>query len=363
MVAVVIDTSVLKGAGWNSARMLSLFALAKDASIELYIPETAYHEVRTQWRHAYEENHGLLIKSLKALRAASLLPDSEKSILEALDLEIQKATNAEDLSQLTFKNLCTENSIQVRECSPEQMARAWASYFKGEPPFVNAKDRNDLPDAHIFETIKDLAKEKPGLFILCADNRLTKACETLPDVTVLGKIDHFLANPIVKNAEHQTKLTKHWDSVKDGLTAVMDEEIADYVIANIDTILIGRTVRDVSLPSDNQAADILMYGDVDSLTIDQKHEFSKGLLSCTVSFTSECLIGFYVFKSEIYDLPEWVSVSASDPEEHYVEAEGYTEVAVSLELTLKVNLREDYDDGDPIFGDIQISGKPHLYLA
>uniref|UniRef100_A0A9E7ZRF9 PIN domain-containing protein n=1 Tax=Bosea sp. NBC_00436 TaxID=2969620 RepID=A0A9E7ZRF9_9HYPH len=364
MVAVVIDTSVAKGSGWKSARTLSLLALAKSGSIELYIPETAYHEVRTQWRDLYEANLSLLNRHLRLLRGSALLPGSEKTVLEAIDLEIQKATKSEELSQTTFESLCTENNIKVCECTPDQMARAWASYFNGEPPFGSIKDRNDLPDAHIFETIKDLAKEKLGLFILCADARLSKACATLPDVTIFEKLDDLLSDPTFKKAEHETKLSKHWDAVKDSLEETINEEIFEYIFANINEILIGSTVRDTSIPSDNHSADIQMYAEDNvSVLIGDRHEFAKGLLSCTVSFTTECLLGFYVYRAEAYDVPDWVSVSSGDPEEHYLEAEGHAEIAVSLELTLKVDMREDYDDGGSIFADIQVSGKPELRLA
>jgi rRNA-processing protein FCF1 len=364
MVSVVVDTSIIKGAGWKKAPLLSLFALAKDGSIDLYIPETAYHEVRTQWREKYDASLRELNHALRSMQKADLLPASEKTVLEALDVEIKKATNSEDLSLTTFDNLFKEHNVTVRPCTPDQMARAWAAYFKGEPPFGSVKDREDLPDAHIFETIKDLASEKPSLFILCADGRLSKACATLPDVAVVGKIDDFLNDPIVKTAERETKLTKHWDSVKASLTAEIDEEIIHFLHANAGDLLTGALVRDHGIPSDNNDAHVTMYGNIENISITDKDEFAKGYMSCVVSFTSECLLDFYVSKWDAYDVPDWVSVSGGDPEEdHYFEAEGEKEIAGSIELTLKINLREDYNDDEDIFEEIQISGKPDLHLA
>lgn len=363
MVAVVIDTSTIKGTGWKKAPLLSLFALAKDGSIDLYIPETAYHEVRTQWREKYDGSLRQLNHALRSMQKADLLPASEKTILEALGVEITKATNSEDLSVATFEDLFKEHSVTVLPCTHDHMARAWAAYFKGEPPFGSVKDREDLPDAHIFETIKDLAKEKPGLYILCADARLSKACASLPDVTIFDKLDDLFNDPNIKKAEHETKLSKHWDSVKESLADAMDDEIFDYIVANLNDILVGNTIRDINIPSETQSANILMYGDAVSISIGDKHEFAKGLLSCTVSFTSECLIGFLVYRADAYDLPDWVSVSSSDAEEHYLEAEGDADIAVTLELTLKVDMREHYYEGDPVFADIQVSGKPELRLA
>ncbi|MGH1588655.1 PIN domain-containing protein [Methylobacterium phyllosphaerae] len=363
MVAVAIDTSVARGAGWKSAAFRSLLALAADGTIALYIPETVYQELRTQWRETYDDRLNQAKKAIRILRDIALLPASEGQALEAVDAELSKTCSSEDVSNTAFEELCKTCKIERLPITPEQAERVWKSYYNGEPPFGKVKQREDIPDAYIFESLRDLSNNRSGLLILCADGRLAKACASLEKVSIFKKIEDLMVCKEVKDAALETTIGKHWDAVKHKLLADVDQEVTEFVIENIENIIMWETVRDERIPSDSNDAEITMFGSADDIIIIERDEFTKGFFKYIVTFKSQCLLSFFVSKWEAYNVPDWVSVSHGDPEEeHYFEAEADREVLVTLTLALEVDLREDYEDESPILRDIQVVDKPELHL-
>jgi len=51
--------------------------------------------------------------------------------------------------------------------------RVTNDYFSGAPPFTNAKQRSDIPDSFIWQTIVDLTENGAKVYIIVADVRST----------------------------------------------------------------------------------------------------------------------------------------------------------------------------------------------
>jgi hypothetical protein len=78
--------------------------------------------------------------------------------------------------------------------------RVMESYFRGSKPFATAKRREDIPDAFIFETVKDLVDKSGTLHFVSFDENLRTSCSEIPGVIVHKGIEEFLRHQKVQEA-------------------------------------------------------------------------------------------------------------------------------------------------------------------
>jgi hypothetical protein len=72
-----------------------------------------------------------------------------------------------------------------------------------------------------------------------------------------------------------------------------------------------------------------------SVSWDEAESLGEGLISVPISFEAEVELDFYVFRSEAFDVPDWVNVSMGDFEEdHYFEASGSRRARFNARLVL-----------------------------
>lgn len=105
-----------------------------------------------------------------------------------------------------IENLISSNNIHIFPTREEHIEKTWNNYFQGNVPFKDRKNKQDIPDAWIFEAAKDALshidfKNKRNKIFIGTDGALNDASLTLG----------FIKMPLAELVESikQEEYTKH----------------------------------------------------------------------------------------------------------------------------------------------------------
>jgi hypothetical protein len=74
--------------------------------------------------------------------------------------------------------------------------RVAEAYFEGKPPFKRPKNRDDFPDAFIWETIIDLLGTVDVLHVISNDSGMINACKNIDGILLYESLDAFIKSDI-----------------------------------------------------------------------------------------------------------------------------------------------------------------------
>lgn len=227
----------------------------------------------------------------------------------------------------------------VRHSITEAAAQAaMEAYFCGHPPLTNPKIRDDIPDAFIFQTIKDIAPLGPTLIVVSEDEKMAKAAETLPSVVVhrslvsmieSGPIQtEILELDVIENITNTAKVLRDYEAEY--------TEFRSHVTHQGGEKIVWETVHSSQIPDDNHEATISSYGDPEDVEVDFDglSYFGSGQFGLPFEFRCTVEVTYYIFKSDYYCLDETDMPSVTDHNDHYFEAEDERVVHVSGTLRL-----------------------------
>lgn len=188
---VSIDSSILrKDRGLDKKDMAFLKELAKLKLVKIHIPWFVYKECTTQ-------NVNEIIKELDA--ADNHLSDLAKKGLHKDD-EIQYKKIRKDIEkqkkrvqasvESVWEEFITDTGAILYPFDPKTSVNVFDSYFTGNAPFRELKARADIPDAFIFETLIQIAKENK-LHFICEDKGLRGSAGSIKNVSVYVSFDDF----------------------------------------------------------------------------------------------------------------------------------------------------------------------------
>ncbi len=180
---LMIDTSVLRGDGFDDPDFRKLLQLSKDGSLRIYIPYIVWEERRTQLIDKLYNGARKLSESFETLKSQF----SGSIFVQDLSppaLSIWSKAEIVAKSKKVMADFAAENKIEIVPLAKDHAERSWQRYFDVDLPFNPEMEkrvdrRKDIPDAWIFETVIDLHQKYPELFSLCRDGGLSTAIRTL----------------------------------------------------------------------------------------------------------------------------------------------------------------------------------------
>ena len=331
-VPVFLDTSVLpKNPVALSAEFRALAELARENEVAVYMSYVAHSE----W---VSRRQGEFVDKAEASRAAlhSLVRDKWSPILETHeDLMTARdwlAANKEVVNQAAHAaaaDVLAMLNPTVLPISEEHAPKVFQGYFDGDPPFASIKAREDIPDAFILESLRDLAvADGPVVHAAIRDKRLRQAANGLPQVAVYETLKALFEFPDIKAAQANLQRAGAWQAwlaeFRPQLAALNDAVAGEIRDRAIDAIAY-ETVHHDQIPDDNSEGTITGYDEPTAIEIDWENveEFGVGILSVPVEFDVDVHIDFAVFRMDAYSVPEGVSVSFGDPEhDHFSRPKG-----------------------------------------
>lgn len=357
MPTILVDTSVLRTEGWQSAALSSLFELSKDGQVEIIIPDVVFEERRTQWRQDYKKKIADSARFLAAAAKDALLGDVEKAPIESAAAALAPANDPETLSNTVVSRYFDQAKAIIRPTEAAEHQEVMSRYFSGDDPFPEPKARKDIPDAYVYLAARNEQLKSGDLLVLCEDGNLRKAIQKIDGIEVFKTVQDLLESAPLVEALNKVELNKQWLAMK---PAVSDEaikvELMDFVSQNLGSLLEGAEVHSTAIPEDNNSAHVQMYGEPEGLEVIASKDFGSGWLEYKVSFEIDLHLWFYVYRSDAWDVPDWVSVSFGDPEsEHYFEAEGERRAFVEVTISAQADVKDQFEEGDQVFEHLEFS--------
>jgi hypothetical protein len=251
--------------------------------------------------------------------------------------------------------LSSTKSIE-HEVAPTHGQRVTDAYFAGTPPFTKAKERQDLPDNFIWQTIVDQAKRYGKLHVIANDGALYKAAENSTNMLAYKSLENFIQTP-----ECQRALRSLSDQAVAGnvdraskLLRATSAKLTDMVVSNLPGVLDGKDVHSRRIPDDNNEGMIIAVGEPEDITFDfdEVEYYGAGEVGLPFEASVECTLNYAIFIADYYTLSddEQTRISISERNEHYFDAE--EEYVVEAKGTLSIKLdaeqleQEDLADED-----------------
>ena len=197
---VFLDTGFLKNHKPIDKSYDDFFQYSKDEKITLCTSYICIEEWRTQ---KVSRINGYVQKTTDEfinLRRTEIIA---KGILEPDALKnIPDKTKIEQESKKLVEYFLEENKIAILLPTEGHINATWDAYFNGSPPFKQPKSRDDIPDAWVFESARDVLREEEfkelqNRFCICGDRNLDDALKSLgfKSITLL-KLLELLQNEI-----------------------------------------------------------------------------------------------------------------------------------------------------------------------
>lgn len=339
-VPVVIDTSTLHGTSVNSAPFLVLTGLVEAGLVNANVPFLALEEFRTQWRDRHKANADSAEKALKALSGPAVLSPNLKESASNLAMDIGEI-DWEKRSQDFIHKYVISNSIKVIDITITQSVSAWKNYFCGKLPSNKIKHRADLPDAHIIAALAEFSSGKEEVLFVSHDKGQRDAAGQLSNVSCFESLDDILKSPKIEPLFSKWKIDQKWKVLQETLPFDdISEQVRDFVALNGGDLLSWVEVSDPAIPEDDNTALITMCGEAEEIELTGPEDWGGGLMRYEAVFFSECLLVWSMYKGDAYNVPEWVSIGG-EVNDHYVEAEGYAVLIVTVDLTVRIKVDDD----------------------
>lgn len=341
---LVIDSSIYRSdPRRRSAGLRAITRLTAAASISLHVPHYVYKEFVTQQEEQLKRavdkiRHGAT--SLKELTDDQKITSTVEAVLERAET---LQTNLVACATEQFDSWIAETNAIIHLPRQDHAQRVTDAYFGGTPPFAARKSRRDIPDAFIYETIKDLLAEYHELQVVVADAKLRKACATLPNVQAYETIDEFIATPACQALLTEANAAANIERVRARLP--QDTEIFNGALeTHIIDALHGMTIHDQDIPDDNHEGRVEMVGEPRDTMFQfgDVEYYGGGTLAIPFRTRIECELGYYIFKSEYYVIPDdrAENISVSDWNDHYFEASETYNLNVEGRLITKLAVEE-----------------------
>jgi PIN domain len=362
-IAVLLDTSTLRGTSWSSAPFQSLLELSTAERLDIFVPEIVYQERRTQWRDEYSKRMKEAESTLRKYISDPLIADPLRERFNTALKALPVASDGEATSNELFEKFFAGHRVARLPMTGQHTTEVFARYFRGEPPFKEIKARNDIPDGFIFVAAAELVSVRNPLHCVCVDNELGKALTKVPGVVVHISVDDLLRDPTVIETRAVWEADKTWQVIKPRVPFDrVNAELERFIREHIEDFVVGKRVRSPEIPDDNNEATVHAFGEPEDIEIGGYEDWGGGWISAPVHFLVDVSISFFVFRSDAFDVPSWVSVSYGDPEEdHYFEAEGDVRVRVHVVLSGRVDLTASFEDTErAVLQTISIEDKPRL---
>ena len=174
---VILDTEVLKRDPKRiKGPFLALSKLARKKRIKIHIPEISVREFLSDQQNKLNNVFSKGLSSVNSILKYPIPSEFQTTIVKLTQTFDQSKQKTFEQIHQSFNEWCELNQVEVDPVKQEHAAQMFDAYFTGSPPFKKLKNREDIPDAFIWETISDLCRDHSRVFLISGDNFLREAC-------------------------------------------------------------------------------------------------------------------------------------------------------------------------------------------
>ena len=344
----MLDTNIFrKNPSLDNASFIALAHLASNSHVKLHIPYIVQEEFVSQKIEEYEKHINGIESGLKALINKKVTGEEKGKLTSYASGIATIKQNIQERMRTEFSNWVEQTHAKLHQLQLPLIEKTFKAYFAGLPPFKKKKNRDDIPDSLILETIKSIAIEGETVNVVVEDVALREACAHVELVKVFSSLDEFIGSPACQVLLKEQYVADNFAAVIEALKANASRLNSSLETLSVDG-LAWEKFHDESIPDDNNEATIESVGSLDDVNFlfDETKYYGEGIVGIPFEFETEVLAFYYIFKSDYYGMSdEFTSkIGISDHNDHYFEAEEDFYVSVSGLLSVKLNLAE-FDEG------------------
>jgi hypothetical protein len=357
MLHVVLDTSIYSGNPRRSSPPFrALIRLAKANVVQLHVPEITKREFTGQQREKIETSLKEVAAALNKLRR--IVDDGQLGIFTPDTIEAVKEATAmaKTVAEAEFVGWLNDVKATESTITVEDAQGAFNGYFDGVPPFKSIKNREDIPDAFIWQAVKRIAAEHKDLHFVVGDNTLRATADDHEEITTYARLDEFIQIDECQNAlkelsanenreANRTRVLARLPHITAGLTKRLQSDMVN--------ALVGKEVKGSSIPDDNNEGMVIGVGDADDVEFDFAQIEYYGDDDIGIPFTTSvgCTLNYAVYKADYYLLDEdkMERMSIDERNRHYYDVDEEYTLTVKGVLSLKIDggmLEDELEDGE-----------------
>lgn len=342
LIHVVFDSNFLRtDRSLNKTDMIYMRSLAKLGLVKMHFPWIVYKECTLHNITDITSELDTAENKLKSLSRKGLHED-EELVLNKISCQILKTKpKVKDSVEKVWNEYIKETDSILHPLREDYTAKIFEGYFSGLPPFKKLKSREDIPDAYIFESLKDLALIHP-IHFLSKDENLGATAATISNITVHKTFENFYnANDFEYTKlyyEHKGKnellLMKFIDLIP-LVRKVIENEVdlwepfeafVDYPLSNDDRISIG-SIDDIKVSINKDKVKLI-----------------DGKFYVPLKITGEASIDFFMDRSLYYEIDDDVKLpSVSDWNDHVYFAEDTDNIIFEHTIVIPASILEEKD--------------------
>jgi hypothetical protein len=228
--------------------------------------------------------------------------------------------------------------------------KVFNAYFNGLEPFPTVKSRKDIPDAFIYETVKELNTSTENLYFICEDGNLKKSISKLGNIEVFSSLEKFIESNIYQILLKEDIISEKFDLIKSKIPK-HNNVLEKYIEKNIEYEMQGETFTDNDIPDDNNDATIEGIYEANNIVFNYSlaKYYGEGIIVIPFELKAEALVDYYLFKSDYYTMNQDRAhqLSISDHNDHYFWVEEDLPLIVSGKISIQLNIKslenEDVD--------------------
>ncbi|HEB9310001.1 TPA: DUF4935 domain-containing protein [Campylobacter coli] len=312
---LIIDTSILRASPYyKSEEYKSLEILVNKGFLKIYLPYIVENEYIEQLKEPYLIKFDSIKNSLNKLKNQHSTNTNEITNIEQSIFIIENNT-IENIIEDFEINFCTKLKIEKLDIEPYYAKEVFDKYFKGSSPFKSKKNREDIPDAFIFECIRDIKNKESNTIVLVGDNRLHNACDEI-GVTLFKNLKDFIECKEIQNILNENiNFLNFINYLKSNCN--IEIFLKNYHVKELEYM----TITSYDIPSDDNSAQIIGICTPENVECDFEKliHYGNKKIGIPVTFDIEVDANLYIFKADYYmndyDFP------VEDHNDHYFSAE------------------------------------------
>jgi rRNA-processing protein FCF1 len=317
MLHLVLDTTVMRSdPARKKAAFKSLERLAKFEKVQVYIPYVVKHEFLTQEEDSYQLHLQNILSKIQDLQKKPLPELAIKLLHSSIESFEKLKPEMTQFAEREFQLWCEEINVQVLPVDKLHGEKIIESYFKGKLPFKKKKNRDDFPDAFVWQAIYDLSKKLPEIYVVTNDTNFGNAITTHKNITLLKNLDDFIKLEVCQKLIQDIEFIE-LEEAKEINNKInfyrfinLISSIQSPIIYSMESALLGEfegtTVKSYDIPDDNHTARVDYLGNIEELKFhtEQVSYYGSDTFVIPFSVTVEAQLSYFIHKADYCELDE-----------------------------------------------------------
>lgn len=296
---IVIDSNFLKrDKSFSKMDLLLIKELGALGLVKLHIPWFIYQECVSTSINDLEKEIKTSVNSLSNLDRKGMHSEHNKDAEKIIAQLEQLNQKIDSSAEMVWDKYIQESKGIIHPFDASDSIKVFQDYFKGNPPFSSLKNRKDIPDAFIVQTLQKIAKHEPLHFISEDENLRVKSAAN-PNIIGYPTYEAFFTSEVFKSIQVKFDEIKKSKHLLEKLVK-RTSEIEDFVGETFGEIFQYCGFHDVYIPSKDNQCLIEEIIKINSISLVKSNTHYVGeFFYVPVEVVATCKVKYEVYTSEL----------------------------------------------------------------